>query len=99
MEEFLNNKDNAGKLIPQCMLEPPKKQRRHPIHKKKSSDGMWIFRALIGSNCSLLPSLYVLDECKIKEEDSETEDIKDIADVDDMESKIWFKDQKHSNNT
>lgn len=36
VEEFLENKTNENMLIPACMLEPSKKKRRHPLHKKKS---------------------------------------------------------------
>ncbi len=105
IEEFLNNKDNAGKLIPQCMLEPTKKQRRHPIHKKKSEGnggGLCLFEhcASLDHDFSVTSFLPVDDiECRIKEEDSETEDIKDIADVDAMQSKVWFKDQNQADNT
>ncbi|TRY75737.1 hypothetical protein TCAL_09857 [Tigriopus californicus] len=39
IEEFLQNKSNHDKLIPQCMLEPGHgKKRRHPIHTKKNNN-------------------------------------------------------------
>lgn len=38
IEEFLQNKSNHDKIIPQCMLEPGHgKKRRHPIHTKKNN--------------------------------------------------------------
>ena len=75
IEEFLNNKDNAGKLIPQCMLEPSTKKRRHPIHKDKKEEEE-------DSDCKVISS----------DVDSDTEKIKDIADMEELESRIWMKD-------
>lgn len=33
-EEFLVNRTNTGEQVPECLLNPGKKKRRHPIHSK-----------------------------------------------------------------
>ena len=38
VEEFLMNIHNKDVEIPLCLLEPTKKKRRHPIHKKNNSE-------------------------------------------------------------